>query len=63
MRRWTSGKARLAADFTGWEQDAKVENVIGALRADVSCRLADLAAQPWFLVTRRQRMTMPMLMC
>ena len=32
---WTSGKAKkvrsqLAADFTGWEQDAQVENVIRA---------------------------------
>ena len=26
--------SRLAADFTGWEQDAQVENLIRALRAD-----------------------------
>jgi hypothetical protein len=34
-----SGKAkpvqsRLVADFAGWKQDAQVENVISALRAD-----------------------------
>jgi hypothetical protein len=40
---WTSSKAntvngRLAANFTGWEQDTQVENVIRALRADDGVR-------------------------